>query len=70
MVEGGPPGSIEIDGVEIGDRLIAVHRFVAGGLPSDLTGEFSISAADTIENDGGTDSTGSVLVVYFGDSAG
>lgn len=35
--------------------------------PSDLTGEFSISAADTISNAGGTDTTGQVLVVVYED---
>jgi hypothetical protein len=34
---------------------------------SDLTGEFSITVADTINNGGGTDTTGSILVVVYED---
>lgn len=35
--------------------------------PTDLLGEFSITAADTINNAGGTDTTGQVLVVVYED---
>jgi hypothetical protein len=49
--------------------LIAVQELVSNGAHTDLTGEFSISAADTINNGGGTDTTGNQLLVIYGSRA-
>ncbi len=46
-----------------------MQELVANGAHTDLTGEFSISAADEIDNTGGTDTTGNQLLVIYGSRA-
>ncbi len=77
VIAGGAAGDHTITGIATGDALRAVLQLdftLDEGAPNtrtwavaDLTSEFSISAADTINNDGGTDTSDSVLVVVYED---
>lgn len=77
VINGGAAGNHTVTGIAVGDQLRSVLKLdftLAEGAPntrtwaaSDLTAEFSISAADTINNAGGTDTTGAVLVVVWED---
>jgi len=68
IIAGGAAGNHTITGIKTRDQLVSV-LFVdftdASETGSDLTSEFSISAANTINNTGGTDSTGGFLVVTY-----
>ena len=68
IVAGAAAGDITITGIKTRDTLSSV-LFVdfqdATDAGSDLTSEFSISAANTINNAGGTASTGGHLVVTY-----
>ena len=57
-------------GIATADHLVAVLHFDMGANgETDLTSEFSISAADTIDNTGGTDTTNdTLLVIYINDA--
>jgi hypothetical protein len=69
VVAGGSAGNITVTGIATVDRLVSVIRFVGGGTDvtdvTNLTSEFSITAADTISNSGGTATTGSKLLVTY-----
>ena len=77
VIAGGAAGNRTVTGIAIGDALVAVLKLdftLTEGAPntriwavSDLTSEFSISAADTINNAGGTDTTGAALLVVYED---
>jgi len=77
VIDGGAAGDHAVSGIEVGDALRSVLKLdftLAEGAPntrtwnaSDLTSEFSINGADTINNGGGTDTTGSILVVVYED---
>ena len=77
VIDGGAAGDHAVSGIAVGDALRAVLELdftLAEGTPntrawavSDLTGEFSITAADIINNDGGTDTTGAILVAVYED---
>jgi hypothetical protein len=69
LVAGGAAGLFTVSGIATVDRLIAVQELVANGAHTDLTGEFSISAADEIDNTGGTDTTWNQLLVIYGSRA-
>lgn len=62
---GATAGDVTIPGVLATDRILRVQSIaLTTGVPSataDLTAEFSVSAADTINNDGGT-STANMIV--------
>lgn len=76
---GGAAGAHTVTGIsENEDRLISVIAItftLTEGAPNtvdsfqvdDLTDEFTISADDTIDNTGGTDTTGNLLVVVWND---
>lgn len=68
LIDGGAAGNRTVTGIATGDALISVlHLPDAGAVDAiaDLTGEFTISAANTINNAGGTASTnGKLLVIY------
>lgn len=70
VIAGGAAGDHTVTGIETGDALRAV-LFIdatdASETYSDLTSEFSISAADTINNGGGTDTSGGALIVVYED---
>lgn len=69
LIAGGAAGPFTVTGITTADRLIAVYELVSAGAHGDLLGEFSITADDTIDNTGGTDTTGNQLMVIWGDRA-
>lgn len=62
-VAGGAAGNITVTGVKQGDILKSVQRVDAAG--ANLAGEFSITADNTINNTGGTNTTGFTLLVIW-----
>lgn len=70
VVAGAAAGNVTVTGITTADRLVSVIRLnrdaTAANIDiSDLTSEFSITAANTIANTGGTNTTGdSLLVIY------
>jgi hypothetical protein len=69
LVVGGAAGAFTVTGIDTEDRIISVHELVSAGAHVDLTSEFTITAADTIDNTGGSASTGNQLMVVWGDRA-
>lgn len=71
VVAGGSAGNFTVTGIATADALIGVLFFAGAGTDvtnvSDLTAEFSITAANTINNAGGTATTGGKLVVLYQD---
>lgn len=69
VVAGAAAGNITVTGIKARDTLVSVLRAVGGGTDvtdvTNLTAEFSITAADTINNTGGTATTGSKLIVTY-----
>jgi predicted RecA/RadA family phage recombinase len=70
IIAGGAAGDLTVTGIAAGDELVAVTRFdldaTAGNIDvDDLTSEFTIDGADTINNDGGTNTTGDKLQVIY-----
>ncbi|MGZ8245836.1 capsid cement protein [Methylomagnum sp.] len=77
VIAGGSAGNLTVTGLAATDELIAVTRFdvatdtgtSASGnkvqAVADLTSEFTISAANTINNTDGTDTTGDTLSVLY-----
>lgn len=72
VVAGGSAGDFTVTGIAVGDTLVGVLLFAGAGTDvtnvTDLTSEYSISAANTINNDGGTASTSGKLVVFYQDN--
>lgn len=70
LAAGGAAGNITITGIAVNDSLISVLVFTtAASIASvaDLTSEFSITAANTINNTGGTSTANNQLVVIYQD---
>lgn len=67
-VAGGAAGNLTVTGIKVGDKLIAVVDTEAAG--ANLASEFSITAADTVNNTGGTDTTGKDLLFVWESFAG
>lgn len=69
VVAGGSAGNKTVTGIKATDALVIVLALVGAGTAitdvTDLTSEFTITAADTINNTGGTDTTGSKLLVFW-----
>lgn len=69
VISGGAAGDLAVTGIDPHDSLVAVQRFVGAGVAvtdvADLTSEFTITAVDTINNTGGTNTTGDKLVVWW-----
>jgi hypothetical protein len=69
LVAGGAAGDIAVTGIKSTDTLNGVLQFVGAGMAvtdiADLTSEFAITGADTINNMGGTDSTDDKLLVSW-----
>jgi len=65
VATGGGAGDITVTGINLGDKLSLVLNLTDS---ADLTSEFSITAADTINNDGGTATTGDALLVCYFDN--
>jgi hypothetical protein len=68
VIPGGAVGDHSVGGVKPRDRLVSV-LFVdftdATGGATDLTSEFTITADETINNAGGTDTTAGHLIVTW-----
>jgi hypothetical protein len=65
-ISGGAAGDHTVTGIKTTDYLLSVMHWTPTTLvPADLTSEFTISAANTINNTGGTATTGDFLVVYY-----
>ncbi len=70
QLAGGAAGAHTVTGIAIGDRLIAVQHWstaAAIATVADLTSEFSITAANTIDNTAGTATTSDQLIVIYED---
>ncbi len=71
VVAGGAAGNLTITGIKVGDVLKSVIGFILteaapnGITILNLTSEFTITAANTIDNTGGTASTAGMLFVTY-----
>jgi hypothetical protein len=68
LVAGGAAGNHTVTGIATGDELVFVgHLSTAAAIATlaDLTSEFTVSAADTINNAAGTDTTNDQLMVIW-----
>lgn len=69
VVAGGAAGNFTVTGILTTDELNEVIYYVGAGVAvtdvSDLTSEFTITASNTINNTGGTASTGGKLLVRY-----
>ncbi len=69
LVAGGAAGDFTVAGIDVGMTLVSVLYHVGAGLVvtdiQDLTSEFTITAPNTINNAGGTDTTGGKLQVLW-----
>lgn len=74
---GGSAGNHTLTGVAVGDRLAAVLHIPqltegtpnAFNAPVDLTSEFTVTAANTINNTGGTDTSDGMLLILLVDKS-
>lgn len=67
-VQGGAAGDLTLSGIATTDELISVWSLDVGATTpdvSDLTDEFSITAANTINNTGGTSTAGNIVAVFY-----
>ncbi len=64
LIAGGAAGNHTVTGIATTDTLVSVIHNTAGALV-DLTSEFTIDSADTIDNVGGTVTTGDDLLVTY-----
>lgn len=70
QLAGGSAGAHTVTGIAIGDRLIAVQHFTTAAAiatVADLISEFTISAANAIDNTSGTDTSNDRLIVFYED---
>lgn len=69
VISGGSAGAHTVTGITTSDELVLVLQVAGAGTDvtdiADLTSEFSITAGDTINNTGGTDTTGGKLLVLY-----
>tara|TARA_R110001592_G_scaffold9945_5_gene52069 strand:- start:713 stop:1243 length:531 start_codon:yes stop_codon:yes gene_type:complete len=66
LIDGGAAGNHTVAGIKITDELISVlEQNGTSGLLADLTTEFSIKKADTIDNTGGTATSSDKLLVLY-----
>jgi hypothetical protein len=65
VIAGGAAGNLTVTGIRTVDKLINVLNLTDGG---DLVAEFTISAANTINNTGGTSTAGDKLLVRYYDT--
>ena len=73
VVTGGAAGSHTVAGITTADSILSVVYHVGAGTAvtdiSSITGEFTITGANTIANAGGTDTTGGKFIVTWLDVA-
>lgn len=62
-VAGAGAGNITVTGIAVGDRIVSVQRVDAAG--ANLASEFTVTAANTINNTGGTSTAGQVLLIMW-----
>ena len=72
FIKGGTAGTFTLTGIATTDHLKSVWKIEFGtngviATCADLSSEFSISAANTITNASGTNSTGAVLAAHWYD---
>lgn len=67
LIDGGAAGNHTVAGIDVGDELILVLHYTTGAALADLTAEFAVTAANTINNTGGTETTSDQLVVLWVD---
>ena len=69
LVNGDVAGDITVTGIKLGDRLDEVIEYVYVAMVTtdilDLTGEFTITGDDTIDNTGGSNTSGNKLLVRW-----
>lgn len=63
VIAGGAAGNLTVTGIKTTDTLKIVQNVAAAG--PNLASEFTIATLDTINNDGGTDTTGMTLLVMW-----
>lgn len=67
-IAGGAAGALTVTGIALGDRIIAVVDTEAPS--ANFASEFTVTAANTIDNTGGTATTGMDLLVIWESYAG
>lgn len=68
LIDGGTAGDHTVAGITTKDTLISVHSLASSTdvlSTADLTSEFSITAANTVNNTGGTSSANGALLVMW-----
>tara|TARA_R100000426_G_scaffold1948_2_gene3325 strand:+ start:806 stop:1333 length:528 start_codon:yes stop_codon:yes gene_type:complete len=66
LITGGSAGAHTVAGIRLNDQLIAVlEQNGTSGILTDLTAEFSIKKADTIDNTGGTATSSDKLLIFY-----
>lgn len=69
VIAGGPAGDHTVTGITANSVLLSVIRFVGAGVVvtdvAFLDAEFNVTAANTINNTGGTDTTGDKLLAFW-----
>lgn len=72
LVAGAVAGNVTVTGIATADSLIGVLHLPDGGAidaMADLTSEFTITAANTINNAAGTSSASGALLIFYQDAA-
>lgn len=64
-IAGGAAGNHTVAGVGASDTLVSVVRVTAAGVYSVLTSEFSVTAANTINNAAGTATSNDILHIEW-----
>lgn len=67
LLAGGVAGNHTLTGITTDDELLAVLHFTAATTIADLTSEFTIDSANTIDNTSGTDTSSDQLLVFWYD---
>lgn len=63
VIAGSTAGNLTVTGITVYDKLKVVNNVAAAG--ANLASEFTITAADTINNTGGTNTTGMTLLILW-----
>jgi hypothetical protein len=70
IVTGGAAGNLTLTGIAPGDRIVSVLVFTTAAsiaTGANLTSEFLITAADTINNTAGTSTASNLVIVFWED---
>lgn len=67
LISGGAAGNHTVAGIAVGDEIVSVLHYTTGAALANLTSEFTITAANTINNTGGTATTSDQLWVTWAD---